>query len=297
MNKAHEISISEHERLVQEHYDKLTQGFYLQWNRDHIHLGLFEPGECPHRNENLKDSEGLERALVRMLEVIVAPARIGKHHHVVDAGCGVGGTVIHLAKTRGCTVTGINLSRLQLEMADKKVNAAGLDNLVRFEYADCSRSLPFADNSVDVVVNVESARHYGNRERFLHEVKRILKPGGKIIASDWMANEDLTANQYEKFILPLCESWVMHDLERQPTYIRLLQEAGLEVLEFDGFDGRQWDNLRIIERNYQSVRLLHLCGMGGGVVFRKLMQQMERLYDTWRSGYLVVKRYFAIKPG
>lgn len=297
MNKDHEAPKSEHEGLVQDHYDRLTQGFYMQWNRDHIHMGLFEPGECPNRSENLKDSAGLAQALVRMIEEIVEPAGIEEYHHVVDAGCGVGGTSIHLAGTRGCRVTGINLSRLQLEIADKKVSVAGLENRVSFRYADCSRSLPFEDDSVDVVVNIESARHYSDRGRFLREVNRILKPGGKIVASDWMARADMTANQYDTFIRPLCEAWAMHDLERQPVYTRLLREAGLEVLEAEGFDERQWDNLRIIERNYQSARLLHLCGMGGGGQFRKLMHQMEKLYDAWRNGHFVLRRYFAIKPG
>ena len=296
MNKAHETHISEHERIVLDHYDRMTQRFYLQWNPDHIHMGLFEPGECPHRNENLRDSAGLARALVSMIDVIVAPAGIEEHYHVVDAGCGVGGTAIHLAKTWGCTVTGINLSRLQLEIADKRALNADLDDRVSYRYADCSRSLPFADASVDVVVNIESARHYSDRGRFLREVHRILRPEGKIVASDWMARDDLTANQYEKFIHPLCAAWVMRDLERPSTYNQLLHETGLEVVEFEGFSGKELDNLLIIERNYQSLKLLHLCGMVKIPPFIKLVKQLETLYYAWRNGYFDLRRYFAVKP-
>ena len=250
MKKTHETHISEHERVVQDHYDRMTQGFYLQWNRDHLHLGLFEPGDCPHRNETLRDSVGLESALTSMIEVIVAPAGIEEHYHVVDAGCGVGGTAIHLAKMWGCTVTGINLGRLQLEIADKRALNADLDDRVSFRYADSSRSLPFADASVDVVVNIESARHYSDRGRFLREVQRILKPGGKIVASDWMARDGLAANQYEKFIQPLCEAWVMRDLERPSTYNQLLHETGLEVVEFEGFNRKELDNPELAQ--YQT---------------------------------------------
>ncbi len=35
-------------RAVERHYTSMTEKFYLNgWNRDHIHLGLFEPGELP----------------------------------------------------------------------------------------------------------------------------------------------------------------------------------------------------------------------------------------------------------
>lgn len=295
MNTAHETPASEHERLVQHHYDTMTKGYYLQWNPDHIHLGVFEPGECPRHNEQIKESAGLTRALERMIEVIVAPAGIEEYHHVVDAGCGVGGTAIHLARKRGCRVTGINLSRVQLELADKKALYAGLDDRVRFEYADCSRYLPFTDASVDVVVNIESARHYSDRRRFLSEVYRILKPGGKIVSSDWMARDGLKANQYDNFIRPLCEAWVMHDLESQSTYTRLLLEAGLQVMEFEGFNGKELDNLRILMSNYQSFRLLHFSGMRAPTL-AKLIKRISMLYGAWRNTYFDIRRYYALKP-
>lgn len=288
------MKISEHERLVQDHYERMTKGFYLQWNPDHFHMGLFEPGEFSRPIKNLKDSAKFEQALIRMIEKIVAPAGIEESHHVVDAGCGVGGTAIHLARTRGCRVTGVNLSRLHLEIADNKINKAGLDELVRLEHADCSRNLPFADATVDVVVNIESARHYSDRKRFLEEVYRILKPGGKIAASDWMTHACLTAGQYENYIRPLCQSWAMSDLESQSSYTRLLLEAGLEVTEFEGFNGKELDNVRILMNQYYCLRVLQFSGMKAPN-FMNLLDQIEKLYEIWRNGYLDIRRYCAVK--
>ena len=289
------MSISEHERLVQEHFDTMTKGYYLQWNPDHFHMGLFEPGESPRYNERTSDSAGHARALERMIEVITAPAGIEERHHVVDAGCGVGGTAIYLASTLGCRVTGINLSRLHLEMAEKKAQIRSKEDRVSFEYADCSSSLPFADNSVDVVVNIESARHYSNRKRFLEEVYRILKPGGKIVASDWMARVGLKTRQYDNFIQPLCDAWLMPGLESQSTYTRLLTEAGLEVTEFEGFSGKELDNLRILMNNYQSLRLLRFSGLRSPA-FNNLLDRIAKLYGAWRNTYFEIRRYCAVKP-
>ncbi len=294
MNDSGEASVAAHERSVQEYYDVMTKGFHLQWNPDHIHMGVFEPGECPRHNEHMKDSTGLNRALERMIELVVAPAAIAERHQVVDAGCGVGGTAIHLARTRGCRVTGVNLSRLHLELADRKVADAGLEGRVDFKYADCSQQLPFADASVDVLVNIESARHYSNRERFLREVRRILRPGGKIVASDWMARAGLQPEQYQRFIRPLSPAWALCDLESQSTYTRLLHTNGLEVLEFDGFAGGELDNLQIIMNTYQSLRLLRHSGMRAPTLL-SLIARIEKLCNAWRNGYFDIRRYCAVK--
>ena len=294
LNHTPETPLSEHERSVIAHYDKMTRVFYLQWSSEHFHFGLFKPGERPRHNETPKESDGHARALERMVEVVVAPAGIERHHHVVDAGCGVGGTAFHLARTRGCRVTGVNLSQTQLEIAGSKAVNANLSDRIDFEYANCSRSLPFADGSVDVVVNIESARHYNDRRRFLHEVYRILKPGGCIVASDWMVSDVIPDGQYQRYIQPLCEDWMMYRLESQSSYTRLLQEAGLEVIEFEGFSGLEFDNLHLLTNTYQSLGLLR-TGYTRSPAFAKLMTQLERLCVAWRHTYMDIKRYCAVK--
>lgn len=295
MNRMQESSVSEFEGAARRHYDSLTRSFYLHWNADHLHLGIFESGECPGPDERLRDSPGLARAVERMVEATVAPAGIEEGHHVVDAGCGVGGTAIFLAGTLGCSVTGVNLSRVQMEMAGQKVIEAGLDDRIRFVYADCARSLPFADESIDVVVNIESACHYSNRERFLREVHRILKPMGRIAGMDWQACDGLTARQYEKYIQPLCEAWAMRSLECPTSYTRLLRETGFEVAEFEGFGGKEMDNLRIIENNLQLLKVLQGLGVTGPAFLRSV-ERISRLGEAWRTGCFDIGRYCAIKP-
>lgn len=216
-------------------------------------------------------------------------------HHVVDAGCGVGGTAIHLARTRGCAVTGISLSELQLEIARRKAADAGLDGRVGFEYADCSRTLPFDDGSIDAVVNIESACHYSDRGQFLREVRRILKPGGRIAAQDWMARDGISATEYDEYIQPLCESWAMTSLERQSGYLRKLREAGLDVLEFGGFDEREMGNLKLIEHSYRNLTRSWFAGQEGPV-FLRFMDGIGRLYVAWRDGYFETRRYCTQKP-
>ncbi len=285
-----------HERTVQEYYDTATAGYQYGWSPDHLHFGIFEPGECPEDGDPRPKPEILARALERMIETIVAPVEIKPGDHAVDAGCGVGGTAIHLAKTFGCTVTGINITESQLTTARDKVAKAGLNNRISFAWADCSLHLPFADDSIDAVVNIESAAYYSDRCRFLREVRRILKPGGRIGASDAMAGDNLSTEEYAQHITPICDAWAAHSMWDQPTYTRHLREAGLEPIEFEGFRGKEKDNIRLMDH---YLRALFFLNFGNTVSSRRddTVRALQTLYPAWRDGYFVLKRYCAVKPG
>ncbi len=295
MDQSDKESVIEHGNKAIRYYHDETCGLYLRgWNRDHIHFGLFEPGECPEPNEWFSESEAVARAVVRMVETTVAPAEIQARHHVVDAGCGVGGAAIHLARTRGCKVTGVNIVDLHLEIAGGKAAEAGLDRLVSFEWADCSRRLPFPDNSVDVVLNIESACHYIDRSAFLREVHRILKPSGKIVATDWMARDGLTEAEYDRYIEPICKPYALLSLECPASYRERLAEAGLEVREFEGFHGRDAANVQVLENACKLMAGLMIGGTRTPEMDR-VYGQLQPLHEAWSAGYFELRRYCAQK--
>ena len=282
--------------VAERYYDDNTPGIYLRgWNRDHIHFGLFEPGECPGPGEVLADSLGLARAVKRMVDVIVEPAAIEEYHHVLDAGCGVGGTAIHLAKTTRCKVTGVNINRMQLEIAERKAGDEGLEDRIDFQYADCSLSLPFPDDSIDIIVNIESACHYDDRGKFLQEASRVLKPSGKIVAMDWMARDGLTVEEYDMYISPLCQPFAVSGLESQSTYYEKLHNAGLEIMEFEGFYGKDADNVKLVEYAHNLLATLQFAGVETQGI-RRLSDQFGTLSAAWKSGSFELRRYCARKP-
>ena len=290
-------SVMAQERLAMRHYDEMTEDFYIgTWNPEHIHCGLFEAGEYPEKGAPFTGPASLTRGLERMIEAIVAPVAIGENHHVVDAGCGIGGTARYLARTRKCTVTGVNLHRGQLEIARQKAKDAGLDHLVGFEHGNCSRQLPFADASVDTVVNIESACHYSDRGQFLREVHRILKPGGRIVAMDWLMREGMTDEQYDRYIRPVCEHWALSGLESLSTYAGRLRDAGLTVLECAGFEGKDIGNLRLVENYLRVLKGLDFCGLLPAR-FQPVMHRFAALEKAWQSGCFELGRYCAAKPG
>ena len=61
---------------------------------------------------------------------------------------------------------------------------------LRFVVGDAEQ-LPFADATFDVVVNVESSHCYGNVEKFLREVARVLRPGGYFVYADLRGSAEM----------------------------------------------------------------------------------------------------------
>ena len=287
------MPISEHERKVVGLYDDITEVFRKAWGTNHIHLALFEPGD------DADDPDGLmELALERMVDVIVAPAAIGAADHVVDAGCGVGGTALYLARRHGCAVTGVNINRNQLARASENASGTDVRDRVRFEYADCTQHLPFNDASVDAVVNIESAFHYSDRDTFFHEVRRILRPGGHIVASDGLAPDGLSSAKYGEHVQPLCELWAWPGLDDRTTYCRRLAEAGLELVEFEVvFPDADADavDMKTIRFRLEQITRLREVAMPEPQV-RRAGSLMLGLVKAAAAGFFELGRYCARKP-
>ena len=85
---------------------------------------------------HLKPDETLEQSQKNKLKAIIRKARLGPEDHVLEIGCGWGGFAIEAARTTGCRVTGITLSREQLALGQERVAAAGLQDRIHLELRD-----------------------------------------------------------------------------------------------------------------------------------------------------------------
>lgn len=101
--------------------------------------------------------------------------------HVLEVGSGRGGGARHIAEVfKPASYTGMDIAHSAVELANKM---HVLPNLKFIQGS--AENIPLADNSVDVVINVESCHAYGSVDKFLHEVKRVLKPGGHFLMVDF----------------------------------------------------------------------------------------------------------------
>jgi tocopherol O-methyltransferase len=288
--------LSDHARRVREYYDAATPGFYLEgWDPEHIHLGLFDARRVSRYQRDMQQVTADRAAAVRrMTRLIVDGARISDGDLVVDAGCGVGGTAMYIAERYACSVVGLNINRLQLTIARQRARERRLPQ-VTFRYADCSRKLPFPDDSVDAVVNIESACHYPDRARFIAECARVLRPGGRLVAQDWMASEGLSGEHRERHLAPLEAAWFLWQLESLSSYRSMLEAAGFEVRAAEPLGRGILPNGYFMRLGYGWL-LFASIGRALTDLERANMERFRTFSNALLGGFLAIGRYVAVKP-
>lgn len=152
-------------------------------------------GYMPNEDEApvvLPDDPKIQKYPMQMYHYLAAKTQL-KGKHVLEVGSGRGGGARYVAGSfQPASYTGMDIAQSAVDLANR---IHVLPNL-RFIQGS-AESIPMADNSIDVVLNVESCHAYGSVEKFLSEVKRVLKPGGYLLLVDFrdVKNMDLLRSQ------------------------------------------------------------------------------------------------------
>ncbi|MGD1834097.1 MAG: SAM-dependent methyltransferase [Nitrososphaeraceae archaeon] len=167
--------LQDNETEVLHHYAKNTDMYLQTWGNLSnlaIHMGYFDKLVKSH-----------EESLSKMNEYLFNIAKISKSDNVLDAGCGIGGTSIWLAKQHGIKTTGISLVNEEIELAKKFANENKVNHLVDFFEMNYNY-MNFSNGSFDVIMGIESICHSLNKMPFFRESQRLLNENGRLIISD-----------------------------------------------------------------------------------------------------------------
>lgn len=152
-----------------------------------IHFGHWPD---PDRADTSED--GFRCAQRALDDAMLALAQVRDGHRVLDAGCGVGGTLATLdERLSRVELHGLNIDPAQIDAARACVRPRA-GNRVAFHVGD-ARALPFEAASFDVVLAIECIAHFLPRGRFLAEAARVLAGGGRLVLSDFTAAPELRA--------------------------------------------------------------------------------------------------------
>lgn len=122
----------------------------------------------------------MNRSHSRLTDWGLAGVSIDRHFSILDVGCGGGRTIQKLAAiaTDG-KVCGIDYSQASVAAARRTNAAAIAAGRVEIIQASVSR-LPFPDGTFDLITAVETHYYWPNLVDDLREVRRVLKPGGRV---------------------------------------------------------------------------------------------------------------------
>ena len=162
----------------------------------------------------------------RIAELIRSWPSAPAPRHVVDLGCGVGGSACYLAAYLPIRVTGITLSPVQARLAVQRTMEAGLAERVRCREGDYN-DLPSDIEPADLVYAIESFVHGAAPGRFFEQCHRLLKPGGVLIICDDFArptSDRRAVRPIDRF----CRGWHINTLLHQEALQGLARAAAFE---------------------------------------------------------------------
>ncbi len=110
---------------------------------------------------------------------------ITSEHHVLDVGCGLGGSSRFAAQRYGCRVTGVDLTPEYVETGNVLCKWVGLDKLIRLQVEDAT-ALPHPAGSFDRVYMMHVGMNVADKASLVSELYRVVRPGGKVGIYDIM---------------------------------------------------------------------------------------------------------------
>jgi SAM-dependent methyltransferase len=240
-----------------------------------FHWGLFEDPDDPGTDPDIYYA-----ATEAMTEAVVTAAEVADGRRVLDVGCGFGGTLDHIAtRNTGCRLAGVNVDEGQLIRARQLLAefGRGTGGPIPFITADGCR-LPVRDTSIDHLLAVECLFHFPSRKQFFREAARVLRPGGTLGLTDFVA----APHSLHAIVTRTAQSglgdasWYGHQ-SKPPTlanYERLGRAVGMDVIVRDDVTARTMPT-------YPALRNIYI-----GAGYPDGASSVESLEDLARSGDL-----------
>lgn len=194
---------------------------------------------------------------------------------VLDIGCGTGGPSIALARKMGARVLGIDIEPQLLDRARVLAEQAGVADRIEFRLVTPG-PLPFEDNRFDLVFSKDALIHIPDKQALYAEIRRVLKPGGALAASDWLSGEnadDDEAFQHYLSLVPL--DYTMATAGQTADVMR---QAGFELVETR--DRNAW---------YAEIAPLEVARIEGPLRDKIIAVSNAETYERW----LAIRRSLA----
>ena len=211
------MQLTNYHKNIVDYYAQSENAYKDSWNLNNslaIHYGYWD--------EKVKS---FPQSLLRMNEVMAEVAKVKNSDEILDAGCGIGGSSIFLAEKIGCSVTGISLSERQINKAKELAIEKKVEDKVDFRVMNyCATNFP--NESFDIVWGCESICYADDKEQFIKEAYRLLKPGGRLVVADGFVTD--FKNNDRSTIRNWLTGWQVNYLETLDRFEEFMSETGFK---------------------------------------------------------------------
>lgn len=141
---------------------------------------------CPQQNVDLPPSDEANRYSIQLYHHLAAAVDL-QNKSILEIGSGRGGGLFFVANNFSLKkALGVDLNQRAANFCNKHYKVDGL----QFTQGD-AQNLDIPNDSFDAILNVESSHRYPDFKAFLSEVKRILKPGGHFLYTDFRYDHEM----------------------------------------------------------------------------------------------------------
>lgn len=258
------------------HYDDLDP-FYREIWGEHVHHGVWRTGKETDRE-----------AAENLVRIVAELGETGPGTEVCDVGCGYGATAKILAERYGAQVTGLTISAVQLAYAETHNSVPGRTRYLLRDWYD--NQLP--DCAFDVVETVESLEHMPDLPTFFRECYRVMKPGGRLVATAWMSCENPGLLAKGLFIHAITREAQIAGIRPESEFRAATEGAGFVNYRFQDLSGQ-------VKRTWPVCALRTLKGLLTKPHYRRFLFSSQNpnrifaltLFRIWLAYELGIQRY------
>ena len=146
----------------------------------------YAPLEGEDGRPELNPEDEYNRASIQLYHHLTSAVSL-RGKEVLEVGCGRGGGAEYVTRYhQPARMVGLDLSPSGIAFCNQHYDLEGLS----FEVGD-AESLPYPDESFDILINVESSHCYGDVNAFFHQAARVLRKGGTFLLADFRRAVDI----------------------------------------------------------------------------------------------------------
>lgn len=252
-----------------QYYNDNKKDYKLLWRLEKvwgIHFGYWEKGD-----------KSLKKAILKMNDQIIEHVKIDDSSYILDAGCGYCGTAMYIAKKTNCKIEAITIVEEQVTTAKDLIKKDNLEKNINVTLQDYMNT-NFSDNTFDVIYAVESSC-YAEKDKFLKECYRILKPSGTLIILDGFNSKEEYTQKESNILKKWSDGWAFNNLATGNYFSTLSEKIGYKNAEYTD----------ITANTINTAKFLYLSSYPAYVV--DFFGRVFKTRTKYNTGNVVAARY------